>query len=112
MTGSRPKIRPLELHLERNDCLRIAWSDGRIDRIPLVALRRACPCATCKAQREAAQNPLHVLSPSSTRVEGLSASGIALVGAYGVKICWSDGHETGIFNYALLRELGAGPKSA
>ncbi len=29
-----------------------------------------------------------------------------LVGAYGLKIVWNDGHDTGIYDFALLRELG------
>jgi ATP-binding protein involved in chromosome partitioning len=30
---------------------------------------------------------------------------IALVGAYGLKVVWSDGHGTGIYTFAHLRSL-------
>ena len=30
---------------------------------------------------------------------------IALVGAYGIKIEWSDGHDAGIYSYQTLRAL-------
>lgn len=75
--------------------------------IALVELRRGCPCAACRAQREAlASNPLTVL-PSAGRPEELAvAEAIEPVGHYAVRLRWRDGHETGIYDYRLLRSLG------
>lgn len=107
LQGSDP--RPVDLHLDRHRDLQIMWSDGVHQVIPLGALRRACPCATCRAQREqAAANPLHVLPAASARPDALAAEGLELVGVYGVKVRWSDGHDAGIFNYRILRTLGSG----
>ena len=32
--------------------LAIVWEDGREDYIPLEKLRRACPCAMCKGEKD------------------------------------------------------------
>ena len=98
---------------------RIAWLDGHVTQIPLVTLRRECPCATCQHERE--QNragsaggerpggqppkatPLRVI-----RGPSLSDLGIARtdpVGRYAVQITWTDGHSTGIYSFDFLRSL-------
>ena len=33
------------------------------------------------------------------------ATGLDLVGRYGVRITWADGHDTGIYTYDALRDL-------
>ena len=62
-------------------------------------LRLACPCAGCV--EEMSGRPL--LNPAlvSPDVRPLT---VALVGAYGLKIGWSDGHSTGIYTFERLRE--------
>ncbi len=84
--------------------LSIKWKDGREDEYSLVKLRRQCPCATCRTQRESEQkNPLTILSfnPVETRV--INAK---LVGNYAIQFFWSDGHDAGIFDFRYLRSLG------
>ncbi len=96
---------------------RVLWADGHETRIPLVALRRACPCATCQHERHertgvlapASQTP--PAKPSSLNVvRGPSVAELAIastvpVGRYAVQIVWADGHSTGIYSYELLRSL-------
>jgi DUF971 family protein len=83
--------------------LRIVWKDGRQSDYALDSLRRQCPCATCRTERQnAGNNPLKILkfNPSGLRV--VSAQ---LVGHYAIRFTWSDGHDTGIFDFRLLRAL-------
>ncbi len=91
------KVRIAEQRLE------IDWRDGRRSEYLLDELRRRCPCAACRTEREAQSgNPLRVLScdPSGTRVTSAE-----LIGNYAVKLTWSDGHDTGIFDFRFLRSL-------
>jgi DUF971 family protein len=64
------------------------------------ALRLACRCAACV--EEMSGRP--ILDPSSIPADIHPAS-IALVGGYGLRIDWSDGHNTGIYTFEqLLRD--------
>jgi len=99
--------RPVELELDRQRHLRIRWSDGVESLIPLTVLRRACPCASCRHEREEALcNPLRVMQPAGDARLQATAASAALVGQYALRIEWQDGHNTGIYDYALLRRLG------
>ncbi len=101
------EARPVELNLSRHKDLRIKWSDGSESVIDLVALRKACPCATCRAEREdRAKNPLAVRSADVREEDMVVVEDAEVVGHYGLKVRWKDGHDTGIYDFALLRELG------
>ena len=78
----------------------ITWTEpGHVGHFDARALRLACPCAMCVD--ELTNRPL--LDPSSVPLD-VAPAGIALVGAYGIKIRWSDGHGTGIYTFQMLRE--------
>ena len=100
-------LTPIAIDLERTSRLSIRWSDGSETVISLVSLRRACPCATCRAGREErAQNPLAVIAPPADVASQVTASSAELVGAYALRVRWADGHDTGIYDFGLLRRLG------
>jgi ATP-binding protein involved in chromosome partitioning len=81
--------------------LRIQWDrSGPETLLPARDLRLACPCAGCK--EEMTGRPL--LDPATVRADVRPLS-IELVGAYGLRVRWSDGHATGIFTFAALRSL-------
>ncbi len=85
--------------------LSIEWKDGKRSEFALGELRRICPCATCRTEREAqGANPLRILKADPTGVRVVNAR---LVGHYAIQFEWSDGHNTGIFEFRLLRALGA-----
>ncbi|MCA9242405.1 MAG: DUF971 domain-containing protein [Phycisphaerales bacterium] len=96
---------PLAFDLDRSSGLRVSWSDGAEHVIPLAELRKNCPCATCRADREArAANPLHVMArPAGSSAQVAAAE---LVGSYALRLVWSDGHNTGIYEFEALRRLG------
>ena len=98
--------RPLQLDLQRGKELRVKWSDGHESVYPLVLLRRSCPCATCRAEREErAKNPMVVVSAGMNIQDMVTASGAELVGRYALQIVWKDGHDTGIYDFVALRAL-------
>ncbi len=80
--------------------LRITWADGRACRFDAPALRRACPCAQCVNEWTGERT----LAPGSIR-DDLQIDDVQLVGRYALNFRWSDGHETGIYSFAYLREL-------
>lgn len=79
----------------------ITWDDDRVVSHPARALRLACQCAACVD--EISRRPL---LDAATVSGDLRALGIDLVGSYAVRIAWSDGHDTGIYPYDVLWEMG------
>jgi len=98
--------RPTKLELTGKDRLRIDWSDGQVRLYSFRGLRDACPCATCREQRSAPPetSQLTILSPQET--QPLKIEGMKPVGSYAYSIAFSDGHNTGIYTFEHLRELG------
>ena len=95
--------RDLKVKLAEQELI-IDWKDGRRSRLQLGKLRRLCPCATCRTEREEqAANPLKILRADPT---GLRVVNARLVGAYAIQFEWSDGHNTGIYDFRFLRSLG------
>jgi len=83
----------------------IEWRDGKHSELSLAQLRRVCPCATCRTEREQqGSNPLRILKADPTGVRVVTAR---LVGTYAIQFDWSDGHNTGIYDFRFLRSLGA-----
>jgi len=97
--------RPTHLDLQRERGLTIDWDDGIRHFISVVALRRHSPSADQRELRaEMARNPFTVLPASSTGP--LRADAVEPVGHYALRIRFSDGHDTGIYTWRYLRELG------
>jgi ATP-binding protein involved in chromosome partitioning len=83
----------------RDDGLLIEWDRaGHSGHFPARALRLACPCAECV--EEMTGRPL--LEPGRVPADIRPVS-LGLVGAYGLRIDWSDGHGTGIYTFERLR---------
>jgi len=95
-------MRPIDIqHI--GDELAIKWDDGAESFIKLETLRRYCPCAGCKGERDIMGNlykgPEKPLSPESFRLLRL-----AMIGGYAVQPFWGDGHSTGLFSFDYLRQ--------
>jgi DUF971 family protein len=97
-------IQPTKLSLVGADQLAIDWSDGRRLVYSFRELRDACPCATCREKRNQPAPLFPVLKPEEARP--LKVRGMQPVGHYAYSIEFSDGHDTGIYTFDLLRRLG------
>ena len=102
-------IYPTELERLESDQLRITWSDGERRLYAVSELRKSCPCATCRDERQAAaEAPKQVLPVVDlAATQPLRVDQMAPVGNYAYGLTFSDGHETGIYTFELLRELGS-----
>jgi DUF971 family protein len=106
MTVTGPRFQPVHLDLQKTRELRIRWADGIETVLPLATLRGACPCATCRALREERlRSPLTVLRTPPNIADMTAVEQAELVGHYALRVRWKDGHDTGIFDFALLRSL-------
>jgi DUF971 family protein len=107
-------IRPATLEREGQAGLIIGWSDGVRRRYTATALRAACPCATCREKKTGEAKPqsgnqlkaalLPVLSLQEARPTEIEH--MRPVGNYAYNISFSDGHDSGIFTFGYLIELG------
>ncbi len=105
------EFKPADLHLDRKDGLKIKWKDGQTSHFPLALLRKMCPCATCRIERDkgpskpAKGTSLNVLPANIDKATEFADAG--LVGNYALNIIWADGHRTGIYDFRYLRLLAA-----
>lgn len=88
------------IEVERDSHVTIQFSDGVTGRFEVRELRLACPCADCNGKRQR-----HVsVQPAVDRGELVTITDAALTGAFGLDLDWSDGHRTGIYAWAFLRD--------
>lgn len=101
---------PTDIKLVRaENRLSITWKDGTVSTYDTTLLRKNCPCATCNAERQQ-QSETKELFPILKKDPGKGppqVTGARLVGNYALHIQWSDGHDTGIFDFRLLRSFAA-----
>jgi DUF971 family protein len=95
-----PTARPTEIRLKRAEkILELTFDDGSAYRLPAELLRVESPSAEVQGH-----------SPEQRQlVAGTSGVGILRlepVGNYAVRIVFDDGHDTGLYTWSYLHELG------
>ncbi|HUG89781.1 MAG TPA: DUF971 domain-containing protein [Planctomycetaceae bacterium] len=89
------------------DVLVIEWTDGVTHRLPWSELRKRCPCASCRTEREQPSPPpalLPVIRPEEAAP--IRPTAMQPMGHYAYHIAFSDGHTSGIYTLDFLRQLG------
>jgi DUF971 family protein len=95
--AATPQTTPLELRAPRGgDTLEIDFADGHRGVYPHERLRGFCPCAVCQGH----QGPIKFVAGGN-----LELTDLAEVGDYALRLTWGDGHSTGIYTFAFLRDL-------
>ncbi len=91
--------------------LDIKWSDGTVTSYSASNLREVCPCATCREKRKGhdektTAKPLALPVLAMAEAQATEVTGMRPVGNYAYCIAFSDGHDTGVFTFDFLREIG------
>jgi len=94
-------IEPTQIIEDSDSELTINWSDDSKSHYLAADLRRSCPCAMCINEWTGEK----ILSDESVP-DDVHFSHISIVGRYALNFHFSDGHDTGIFSFAMLRKLG------
>jgi DUF971 family protein len=93
---------PVRIHADRAaGTLAIEWGDGHQTTYGALTLRWLCPCAFCRGE---AGQPGWLDSRPELTAEQTRLVDVQLVGQYAVAPLWGDGHHTGYYTYALLRD--------
>ncbi|MGR7995369.1 gamma-butyrobetaine hydroxylase-like domain-containing protein [Xanthobacter sp. ZOL 2024] len=95
---------PLEVRLSPDRTrLTLQWADGAVSVLSAAHLRAHSPSAGARRAR---------LAGLSTPVAAdLTVSAVHLLGGYALNLVFSDGHDRGIYPWALLKALGAEPSA-
>jgi DUF971 family protein len=101
-TTSGSPTSAVRIHADRAaQTLAIDWADGHATVYDFTALRWLCPCAYCRGE---AGMPGWLDSAPTLTAEQTRMTDIHLVGNYAVSPHWGDGHSTGFYTFALLRD--------
>ncbi len=106
MAASDMTAWPTELRLtQAGRVLRVSFDDGTTLELAAELLRVSSPSAEVKGhapgQRKTVSGKRHV-----------AISGVEAVGNYAVKLTFDDGHDTGLFTWAFLHDLGGRAEEA
>ena len=92
--------RPTEIHLHKQSrMLDVAFDDGQSFSMPVEYLRVYSPSAEVRGH-----GPGQEVLQAGKREVNIEA--IEPVGVYAVKLVFSDGHDTGIYSWDYLYDLG------
>ncbi|MEK7425955.1 MAG: DUF971 domain-containing protein [Actinomycetota bacterium] len=92
-------ISPVDIDIVRDTAVTITFEDDVVCTFPVASLRAACPCAGCQGLRERGE----IAWPRPGQGHDISVVHAELNGAWGLSIEWSDGHNTGIYAWTVLR---------
>lgn len=98
MERNNPRPTEITLH-SKSRVLEVAYDDGRRFELPCEYLRVFSPSAEVRGH-----GPGQEVLQAGKRDVNIDA--VEPVGAYAVKLAFSDGHDTGIYSWDYLYDLG------
>ena len=94
-------VAPVEIRLRRRSrVLEVAWADGTRYALSFEYLRVYSPSAEVQGHGPG-QDVLQIAK------ENVILKGVEPVGNYAVRLSFDDGHDTGLYTWKYLAELGA-----
>jgi DUF971 family protein len=98
----------VRVHKTEGTGLEIDWKDGHRSSWNFAWLRNACPCATCKEERDADNRQPGEPKPHPATLLPMYQApprpdSVTPVGRYAISFHWNDGHQTGIYSWDYLR---------
>jgi DUF971 family protein len=98
MASDSPQPTEIKLH-QKSRVLEIAFDDGKSFRLSYEFLRVHSPSAEVRGHGPGQE----VLQTGKKDVD---ITRVEPVGSYAIQLCFSDGHETGIYSWDFLYQLG------
>ena len=96
----KPGPAPVDISLNpAKDALTVTWDDGAADTLAAELLRVESPSAEVQGHGSAQKT-----TPAGKR--GVTIDAVTPVGNYAVRLVFSDGHDTGIYSWEILRRYG------
>ena len=93
---------PASIKVKPGKDIYIKWDNGSSSEISLRKLRELCPCATCMTFREKqGKEFIPIFNENKLKI-----TNIKQIGSYAIQITWKDGHNTGIYEFTFLKNLG------
>ncbi|HEV8094221.1 MAG TPA: DUF971 domain-containing protein [Burkholderiales bacterium] len=99
MDRDSPQPTEIKLH-QKSRVLEISFADGKSYRLPFEFLRVHSPSAEVRGHGPGQE----VLQTGKKEVD---ITRVEPVGSYAIQLCFSDGHDTGIYSWDLLYQYGA-----
>jgi len=78
----------------------LKWSNGKVWKVSNRDLRASCQCALCINEMTGEKT----LDPSKIKAD-IAPTQITPLGNYAIGVTWNDGHSSGIYPYARIKEL-------
>lgn len=103
-SGTNLPVYPVSVKVEGGDRLVIEWNDSVRHVLTWATLRKNCPCAGCRTEREKPPPLFPIIKPEEAQPPKPRA--IEPVGRYAYQILWNDGHDSGIYTFEVLRQMG------
>jgi DUF971 family protein len=100
MTEPRARPWPVELRLDKaKRTLRVSYDSGETFSLPAEYLRVESPSAEVQGHGQAQKQIV-------TGKEAVAIAALEPIGNYAVRITFDDGHDTGLFSWDYLHQLG------
>ena len=100
MADAANTVWPTELVVNRAErVLRVTFDNGKSFSLPAEYLRTQSPSAEVQGHSESQRQTVG-------GKQKVAITGIEQVGNYAVKLLFDDGHDTGLFSWSYLHELG------
>ena len=94
------KMTPTDIALhQKSRLLELTWPDGVVHRLPLEYLRVYSPSAEVRGHGPGQE----VLQLDK---QDVNIKAVEPVGHYAIKLVFDDAHDSGLYDWGLLRELG------
>ena len=82
--------------------LKITWDDGVKTEASALDLRKNCHCAACRNELTG-----EIVLDTTRLPADIKILKMELIGNYAIGLQFSDGHQTGIYTFEMLRNVAA-----
>jgi len=99
---------PKSIEQISDQVIAIKWDDGQDTIYFAEHVRKVCPCASCKENDDEGKkkNPFKILDMNNPTPNHIDFVSWELIGRYAIRFTFSDRHDTGIYTFEYLREIG------